>query len=275
MMMKRTLSLLAAMALATSVNAQYQSQPREIWPGKVPGSTEAKAPAEINPANGHFTHVTNPTLETFRPSPESDLHQAVVVCPGGSYQILAYNHEGQDIAHWLATQGYTAHVLAYRVPGQRDGALQDIFRAVRTARSLGATKVGVIGFSAGGSLCCRAATRWANETYEHVDDVDTLSQRPDFAMLIYPAYLDQGEGHTLSPELTVDAQTSPLFVIGTEDDTEYSSPSCVSIFQAMQKNGAPVELHFLVKGGHGYGMLGDGIGRQWPRWAEDWLRTQR
>lgn len=273
--MRRTLSLMAAFAVAATVNAQYLSQPREIWPAKVPGCAEAKAPAQVNPDNGHFTRVTNPTLETFLPAPEKDLHQAVVVCPGGSYEILAYGHEGQEIAQWLAGQGYTAHVLAYRVPKQREGALQDIFRAVRTARSWGAKKVGVIGFSAGGSLCCRAATRWQQPAYEPQDTVDTFSQRPDFAMLIYPAYLDGGEDHTLTPELTVSRETSPLFVFGTEDDTEYSGPSCVTILGAMQKNGAPIELHFLVNGGHGYGMHGDGAGSVWPRLAEVWLRGQR
>ena len=93
-------------------------------------------------------------------------------------------------------------------------------------------------------------------------------------MLIYPAYLDEGENHTLSPELTVTKETSPLFVFGTQDDENYGSISSVTILQAMQAKGAPIELHYLVKGGHGYGMRGDGAGKIWPLLAEQWLKTQ-
>ncbi|MCD8301758.1 MAG: alpha/beta hydrolase, partial [Prevotellaceae bacterium] len=198
--------------------------------------------------------------------------KAVIVCPGGAYAMLAYQKEGQEIAQWLAGQGYNAYVLAYRVPNNRLGALQDVQRAIRAVRSLGATQVGVIGFSAGGSLACRAATNWENPSYELVDKkIDTLSCRPDFAMLIYPAYLDEGENGTLSEDLHVNEQTPPLFVFGTEDDVKYSGPSCKTIMKAMQEAGAPIELHYLTKGGHGYGMR-SGAGLIWPLLAEEWLR---
>ena len=105
-----------------------------------------------------------------------------------------------------------------------------------------------------------------------MDDIDKLSARPDFGILIYPAYLDEGEGGTLSPELRVNAETPPMFVFGTEDDKLYSGPSCMTFVPAMQKAGAPVELHYLTKGGHGYGMR-RGAGRVWPTLCETWLRS--
>lgn len=223
-----------------------------------------------NPNDGaRITRVTTATLEEIKP--QSPNGKAVVVCPGGAYQILAYEKEGQEIGRWLADQGYTAYVLAYRVPGNRQGALEDIQRAIRLVRSQGFKEVGAIGFSAGGSLVCRAATRYNAPAYQAQDDIDTLSCRPDFAMLIYPAYLDEGPDQTITPELTVTKDMPRTFVFGTEDDVKYSGPSCVALATAMQKVAAPLELHYLTKGGHGYGMR-RGAGLIWPRLAENWLK---
>ena len=188
-------------------------------------------------------------------------------------RMLAYEKEGQEVAQWLSRLGFNAYVLAYRVPNNRLGALQDIQRAIRLVRRTGATQVGVIGFSAGASLSCRACTRWNEPAYEAMpkDKADSLSCRPDFGILIYPAYLDEGENHTLTPELTVTKDTPPLFVFGTEDDVHYSGPSTPVILEAMQKAGAPIEVHYLTRGGHGYGMR-SGAGLIWPKLAEKWLQ---
>ena len=273
--MKRTTMTLATGIVALSMMAQqYKTTPTEIWPRKVPGSTQQKGQPKLAEDPEHWTEVTSPTLEIFKPEASRKNNQAVVVCPGGGYQILAYVKEGQEIAQWLAAQGYTAFVLAYRIPGQRDGALQDIFRSIRLVREQGFEKVGCIGFSAGASLCCRASTLFDTETYPEQDKADKQSQRPDFAMLIYPAYLADGENQTISPELKVTKDSSPMFVFGTQDDV-HSGPSSASILDAMRRAGAPIEVHFLVNGGHGYGMRGDGAGKIWPHLAEHWLTTQR
>lgn len=256
--------------------AQYLTKGVEIWPKDVPGGSEKKDLIwNENPSDGRcFYGVTSPTLEAFTPEPAKSNGKAVIVCPGGGYGMLAYEKEGQEVALWLASLGYNAYVLAYRVPNNRLGALQDIQRSIRLVRSKGATQVGVIGFSAGASLSCRACTRWNEPAYEAnpKDKVDTLSCRPDFGILIYPAYLDEGPNHTLTPELTATKDTPPLFVFGTEDDTRYSGPSTVTIMQAMQQAGAPIEAHYLTKGGHGYGMR-RGVGLTWPPLAEQWLDT--
>ena len=260
-------------------NAPYINEPFALWPS---APADCRIPAadwqERADDGNRFNRVAVPTMELFpslqQPGPRRDAQKrrAVVVCPGGAYQILAYEKEGQEVAMWLQRQGFDAYVLAYTVPGNREQALRDIQRAVRVARSKGAEEVGVIGFSAGGSLAARACTRWDEQTYAAVDDIDKLSARPDFGILIYPAYLDEGEGGTLSPELRVRAEMPPMFVFGTEDDKLYSGPSCMTFVPAMQKAGAPVELHYLTKGGHGYGMR-RGAGRVWPTLCETWLRS--
>lgn len=258
----------------TVAQAQYVNKTFDVWPNTIPDAKEAKTAPVVKMGNDkvlRFDKVTNPTLEVFEPAAEKKNGKAVIVCPGGAYNILAYDKEGQEVAQWLAGQGYQAYVLAYRVPQNRLGALQDAQRAIRTVRAKGYKTVGIIGFSAGASLSCRAATRWAQPAYEAQDDIDQQSCRPDFGILIYPAYLDEGPDHTLTPELTVSANTSPLFVFGTEDDVKYSGPSSLTIADAMQRAGAPIELHYLTKGGHGYGMR-NGAGLIWPKLAETWLK---
>ncbi len=270
--MKRILACAVATMMGTTMIAQYQNPTIDLWPADVPGQTEAKA-APVTRAGrdaAYIDKVTNPTLEVYEPTATAN-GRAVIVCPGGAYSVLAYDKEGQEIARWLAGQGYTAYVLAYRVPNNRPGALQDAQRAVRLVRAKGFDKVGIMGFSAGASLSCRTATRWHAPAYKPQDEADRLSCRPDFALLIYPAYLDEGEGGTLTPELSVSRETPALFVFGTEDDVRYSGPSCITITDAMRRVNAPVELHYLTRGGHGYGMR-SGVGLIWPRLAETWLQ---
>ena len=278
--MKRTTITLAIFLLHTAAftfhaSAQYLNTPTAIWPNGLPGGGEQKELVwqENNQDGNRMTEVTDPTLEAFVPDASRSNGKSVIVCPGGGYRMLAYQKEGQEVAQWLSNLGYNAYVLAYRVPNNRLGALQDIQRAIRIVRSKGATQVGVIGFSAGASLSCRAATRWNAPAYEpnSKDYIDTISCRPDFGILIYPAYLDEGENHTLTPELTVTKDTPPLFVFGTEDDVHYSGPSSVTILDAMQRANAPIEVHYLTRGGHGYGMR-YGAGLIWPSLAEQWLK---
>lgn len=270
--MKRLFFTFVAVTLAMLSHAQYINTPTPIWKG-VKGMKDQPVKWEPRKDDGNrFMEVTYPTLELIAPIAGTENGKAVIVCPGGGYQILAYEKEGQEIAQWLARQGYKAYVLAYRIPNNRAGALQDAQRAIRLARQAGASQVGIIGFSAGASLSCRACCLWDQQTYKPVDAADTLSCRPDFGILIYPAYLDEGENHTLTPELKVTNQNPPLFVFGTEDDVKYSGPSCPVICDAMQRAGAPIEMHYLTKGGHGYGMR-RGAGLIWPSLCEQWLKT--
>lgn len=252
-----------------------------LWPGAVPGEEEAKHPPVVTQNQEgnttRLTDVTNPALIVFDPDPSVRNGAGVVVSPGGAYNILAIDKEGYEVAEWLNSLGFTAFVLQYRVPQKQEGALQDIQRAIRIIRSeasrwdIQADRVGVLGFSAGGSLSARASARYAERTYPPVDARDSLSARPAFALLIYPAYLDQGEGRSLTAELTVDENTPPTFLFATADD-RYANSSLV-MTAALLDAQVPVELHLLPAGGHGYGLRpGNPAAESWPALAEIWLR---
>ncbi|MCD6331910.1 MAG: alpha/beta hydrolase fold domain-containing protein [Bacteroidales bacterium] len=252
----------------------------ELWPGQVPNETHAKSEAKISDnRSGNVTRlseVSKPILEVFEPAAEKKNGAAVVVCPGGAYHILAIDLEGYEIAKWLNGLGYTAFVLQYRVPDNKLGALNDVQRAIRVirsqavARKLYPDKIGVMGFSAGGSLSARAGTLYNRQSYSPVDAVDELSCRPDFTALIYPAYLDQGKNRTLTPELKVDGYTPPVFLFQTADDP-YGNSALV-MAQALRDAKVPVELHILPSGGHGYGLrAGKEAAETWPGLMAAWL----
>lgn len=248
-----------------------------LWENEVPDQTVAKAEAESKTRDGvtRLSNVTNPLVRVYKPTPVSDNGNAIVVCPGGGYQILAIDLEGSEIGAWLASLGYTAYVLEYRVPQQREGALQDVQRAMRIARA-GTDekhKVGVLGFSAGGHLSASISTRYKESIYPIQDDHDSLSARPDFSVLIYPAYLDKGEHESLSPDIVLSEETPPIFIFMTADDPH--AGSSLALAAALRKNKTPVEFHLLPEGGHGYGLRKrTEAGKTWPVLCEKWLSKQ-
>lgn len=273
--MNKTKTMLLASAMLLAAPAWAQESERNIWPDKRPAEVVLKK-GKMKQTMGEddilrIQQMPVPTLQKF-PVVKSPKGKVVIVCPGGGYQILAVNHEGTEIAQWLNALGYTAYVLRYRVPDNREGALQDVQRAIRIARSENPGKqVGVMGFSAGASLTARAATRFQSPSYTATDETDTQSTRPDFAALIYPAYMDEGEHHTLTPELTITEQTPPFFVFQTADD--HYGNSALVISQALRNHKIPVQLHIYEKGGHGYGLRANlaEAASKWPKLMEEWL----
>ena len=232
-----------------------------LWPGKVPGETEAKHEPRVLPDEHdniiRLSNVTNPALVVFDACRNCN-GSAVIVCPGGGYGILAIDLEGYEIATWLNSIGITAFVLQYRVPDKRDGALQDLQRAARVVRenagkwSLDPDKIGVMGFSAGGSLSARLCALPDTNLYPTVDQADKQRSCPDYCMLMYPAYLDKGPGKSVSLENAPNKDTPPTFIFATTDDP-YSNSALV-MASAMRDAQRPVELHQLPEGGHGYGL---------------------
>lgn len=273
--MSKTKTMLLASAMLLAAPAWAQESERNIWPDKRPAEVVLKK-GKMKQEMGdddilRIQQMPVPTLQKF-PVVKSPKGKVVVICPGGGYQILAVNHEGTEIAQWLNALGYTAYVLRYRVPDNREGALQDVQRAIRIARAENPGKqVGVMGFSAGASLTARAATRFQLPSYTATDETDTQSARPDFAALIYPAYMDEGEHHTLTPELTITEQTPPFFVFQTADDPYGNSALVIS--QALRNHKIPVQLHIYEKGGHGYGLRANlaEAASKWPKLMEEWL----
>lgn len=273
--MNKTKTMLLASAMLLAAPAWAQESERNIWPDKRPAEvTLEKGKMKQEMGDDDILRIQQmpvPTLQKF-PVVKSPKGKVVIVCPGGGYQILAVNHEGTEIAQWLNALGYTAYVLRYRVPDNREGALQDVQRAIRIARAENPGKqVGVMGFSAGASLTARAATRFQFPSYTATDETDTQSARPDFAALIYPAYMDEGEHHTLTPELTITEQTPPFFVFQTADDPYGNSALVIS--QALRNHKIPVQLHIYEKGGHGYGLRANlaEAASKWPKLMEEWL----
>ena len=273
--MNKTKTMLLASAMLLAAPAWAQESERNIWPDKRPAEvTLEKGKMKQEMGDDGILRIQQmpvPTLQKF-PVVKSPTGKVVIVCPGGGYQILAVNHEGTEIAQWLNALGYTAYVLRYRVPDNREGALQDVQRAIRIARAENPGKqVGVMGFSAGASLTARAATRFQLPSYTATDETDTQSARPDFAALIYPAYMDEGEHHTLTPELTITEQTPPFFVFQTADDPYGNSALVIS--QALRNHKIPVQLHIYEKGGHGYGLRANlaEAASKWPKLMEEWL----
>lgn len=266
--------------------SMIQAQTRDtiyLWPDKVPGEKEAKhAPVQIDNTKGNvvrLTNVTNPALVIFEPVKQNDSGVGIIISPGGGYEMLAIDKEGYEIAEWLNNLGYTAFVLLYRVPNNQNGALNDIQKAIRIVRSnsdkynLKSDKIGVLGFSAGGSLSARASTSFTSNTYEKSDSIDTLSSRPNFAMLIYPAYLDKGENRNITPELQITQETPPFFIFGTADDIHGNSTLVMAT--ALRDHKIPVELHLLPRGGHGYGKRPGNIAAEtWPNLAKKWLEER-
>lgn len=278
--MKQFIILFTMIGLHT-VSIAQQKELIHLWPTTVPGETEARHTAVVTPDSSwgvvRLTDVTDPVLEVFPAPAENNTGVGVIVCPGGAYNILAVNLEGYEIAAWLNKLGYTAFVLQYRVPKKEAGALQDAQRAIRIVRSRAASwglnpqKIGIMGFSAGGSLTARAATQYNANVYTPVDAADALSARPAFGMLIYPAYLDKGEGRTLTPELKLNDQTPPMFIFATADD--FYGNSALVMAGALRDAKIPVELHFYATGGHGYGLRpGNPAANVWPGLAATWLQ---
>lgn len=251
-----------------------------LWPDKIPSNNQIiENTTQSRISSGIITKITEvkyPSFTVYKPESISN-GVGIIVSPGGGYNILAIDLEGEEVAQWLTELGYTVFLLKYSVPKKEKDALNDLKRTIRIVRNdaekykINADKIGVLGFSAGGSLSARASTLYNVETYAEVDGIDTVSSRPDFSVLIYPAYLDRGENYSITPELKITQNTPPMFVFATSDDA-YGNSSLV-IAKELNDARVPVELHFLTEGGHGYGLRkGNAAAEAWPKLLEVWLK---
>jgi len=261
-----------------------------VWPGDAPGERGSQMEEKWMPARPEarpvkrLSDVSRPTLAVYQPPESQATGTAVVVCPGGGYSILAMDLEGEEVAAWLNSRGVTAIVLKYRVPARKDqprhlAPLQDAQRAVSLARSNAAAwkiksdRIGILGFSAGGHLSAATATNGDQRQYTAIDAVDQISCRPDFAVLIYPAYLVQKDG-SLSPEIRVSAKTPPIFFAHCGDD-KISSENSAAMYLAMKRAGVPAELHVYATGGHGFGLRPSANPCcTWPDRCDAWMQSQ-
>jgi acetyl esterase/lipase len=285
--------LLAACSLSLSAQPSRTNLP--LWPGNPPGPAIAGAEQDTTTSTDELIagkpvirlgNVSHPTL-TLYPAPSAKASgAAVVIFPGGAYHILAMDLEGSEVAGWLNSIGVTAIVVKYRVPSPAGAPpdtlpLQDAQRSMSLVRLHAAEwhidphRIGVLGFSAGGNLAAALSTHYSTRGYSRIDAADDQSCRPDFAVLLYPAYLATGPAlDKLSPEIQINKDTPPAFLLQAEDDPVHVENSLV-YFLALKQAGVPAEMHIYAKGGHGYGLrpTADPI-TAWPALVEKWLHTE-
>jgi acetyl esterase/lipase len=280
----------AAVAVASAADA-----PIPLWPEGAPGekgdigpeadTTKPDGPLVAGKRVIRLGNVSSPTLTVYRPPKEKSTGAAVVVFPGGGYSILAMDLEGTEICEWLNSIGVTGVLVKYRVPARKEmprhaAPLQDAQRAVGLVRHRAAgwgidpKRIGVLGFSAGGHLAAAASNNFDKRTYEPRDEADSASCRPDFSVLIYPAYLTvRDEGDRLAPEVTVTANTPPTILIQAGDDGVRVENS-LFYYLALKNVKVPAEMHLYPTGGHGYGLRrSDRLVTTWPARVEDWMRA--
>jgi acetyl esterase/lipase len=271
-----------------------------IWPGTLPDAQPAAGPEDTtivtdSPVAGRpwisVGHVSRPTMTVYAPK-EKNTGAAVVVFPGGGYQILAIDLEGTEVCDWLTSKGITCVLLKYRVtdvgPYPKSGpypespmALEDAQRTVGLVRFHAAEwhidphKIGVLGFSAGGHLVAAMSTHFKQRLYPAVDAADKESCRPDFAVAIYPGHLSLAEnGLALNPDIHVTRQTPPTFLLQNEDDPVDRVEHSLSYYAALKRAGVPVEMHLYAEGGHSFGLRRTKLPvTGWPQLVETWLGT--
>lgn len=284
--------ILTAVAIF-AVSAQAADAPQRLWSGSAPGEKASLGEEKDNsqPGKGlvagkpviRLGPVSDPMLQVFRPAPNKNSGAAVLVCPGGGYNILAYDLEGTEVCEWLNSIGVTGVLLKYRVPARKEqpkhlAPVQDAQRAISLMRQHAAEwginpeRVGILGFSAGGHLAAVASN--SDRLYPASDEADQKSHRPDFSILIYPAYLVPKEAPTaVSLELKVDKNTPPTFLAISQDDpVKVEGPLHYAL--ALKAAGVKWELHVYPDGGHGYGLRRtDKFVTTWPDRLADWLQA--
>jgi acetyl esterase/lipase len=282
---------LGNLALALIITRPVRSAAPDVvvlWPEGAPGAVGQE-------------DADRPELRIYLPAPERATGTGVVVCPGGAYAVLASDHEGQQVARWLNTQGVAAFVLKYRL-GPRyhhPAPLQDAQRALRYARAhasrlrVAESRIGIMGFSAGGHLAATATTHFDAGDSASSDPVERVSSRPDFAILCYPVISLQepfahggsrrnllGENpdpklvESLSNETQVTDKTPPVFLFHTAEDAGVPVENSLAFFEACRRAHVPAELHVYQFGPHGVGLSpGDPVTGTWKERLADWLRA--
>jgi acetyl esterase/lipase len=272
-----------------------------IWPGGAPdappGAGADRETMKTRPTLVagkpwiEVAHVSRPTLTVYSPT-GTNSGAAVVVLPGGGYQVLAIDLEGTEVCDWLTSGGLTCVLLKYRVPGDGQSpksgpypespmALQDAQRTLGLVRQharewqIDPKKIGVLGFSAGGHLAAAVSTNFERRVYPAVDAADEESCRPDFAVVLYPGHMRKNAGALgLNRYLPASSRTPPTFLLHAEDDGVDDVKNSLVYFAALKQAGASVEMHVYAEGGHAFGLRRTKFPiTEWPRLVERWLGT--
>lgn len=292
------LYLLTAAQVATGQQQSSELRTIPLWNGNVPGIVAAKGQErDTTDAEGRMVagkpvvrlgDVSEPMLTVYPADEQKNTGAAVMVCPGGGYNILAYDLEGSEVCEWLNSIGVTGILLKYRVPrpageGRADGPpvgpLMDAQRALSIVREhaqewgIRSDRIGVLGFSAGGNLAARLATNFETRAYDLLEEVDQVSCRPDFAVLVYPAYLFEEKDELIAPNLPISDRTPPMFLTMAFDD-RVGPENILRMGIALKRQEIPAEVHLYPTGGHGYGLRpSEHQATTWPERCEAWMRA--
>lgn len=278
-MKKTTFLPFILLVLVTTVG--FAAETFRLWDGPAPGEPETTPP---------------PVIELWRPGVTST-DACIIVCPGGAYMGLAYEHEGKQVAEYFTSRGITAVVLKYRTPRRANlpkhlPAWQDAQRAIRFVRAhaeewkIDPEKIGILGFSAGGHLTLMSATTSQTPAYEPADDLDKVSCHVNFAVPVYPAYVledgadgeNKGKGNnsTMVDDFAFDAMTPPMCFIHGDADT-ISAMGSVAVYHKLREMDIPAELHIYAKVPHGYGaspyVRGDSHVGDWLNRVYEWMKV--
>ncbi len=295
-------SLLTYLALSWPIAGAEKPIVVELWPGKPPDETGKigaeyvrmsprldRKQVEVTEPTRMITNVTKPTITIYRPAKDKDTGTAILICPGGGYWNLYWELEGEEVAAWLNSLGVTGIILKYRVPRrpgepEREPArrpLQDAQRAVSLVRSkakdwdIDPKRIGRVGVSAGGHLALATATSFEKRTYEPMDDIDKVSCRPDFAILVYPGYLKTKDKDEIATGLHIPAGTPPVFLAHGGADIVSEPEHSVLMYLALRRAGIPAELHVYAGAAHDFGVRSsDHPCSTWTQACAHWLRQQ-
>ncbi|GMQ31653.1 alpha/beta hydrolase [Algoriphagus confluentis] len=301
--MKKSFQTLALILLSMLTFAQNHTLP--LWEGTPPLQNPSDLQEESTQQGIlRIANVQTPSIDVYLPTKQIATGEAVVIFPGGGYAILAYDWEGTDFAKWFNAQGIAAIVVKYRLPisksltDPKEVPLLDAQRAIRMVRAnaeawnINTSKVGIMGFSAGGHLASTLSTEYAHEVNRPKDSIDALSARPDFSILVYPvisfrdAAVHSGSRKNLigenasqelmdrfSGELNVTADTPPTFLVHAQDDKGVPIENSLLYYQALHQHGVKASLHIYPSGGHGFAFgLGKGAVEGWREVLLAWMR---
>ena len=279
-----------------------QNEVIELWDNGIPNTIKSEDYQEFHDEKmDRIGNVSIPTVTVF--IPEKPNGTAVVICPGGGYQFLAINKEGYKTAEWFNSMGITAFVLKYRLPNDKImenktiGPLQDVQESVRFIRrnaskwNLNPTKIGILGYSAGGHLAASLSTKYDEIVYPKND---SISAKPNFSILIYPVIsmtdeiTHKGSKNKLlgnlasnenveqfSTEKQINAETPPTFLVDAIDDKSVPVENSINYFLALKKHNVISEMHLYQKGGHGLGLGREATSEFWTNHCEKWLQLNQ
>ncbi len=269
----------------------------ELWPDTVPKDIGIEGQEKTHIHDSRFegvgktlliTNVTRPAIKVYLPPAKKNTGTAMIICPGGGYWNLFWDLEGEEVAAWLNAQGIAGIILKYRVPRRpgeetkipAPGPLLDAQRAVSMVRhnasdwGIDPTRIGIVGFSAGGHLALATAANFHERHYPQIDAIDTISCRPDFAVLCYSGYLKANDHDEISEGIHIPPDTPPIFLTHASDDSESEVAHSVIMYLTLHRAGIPTELHVYATGEHDFGVRQNGnLPASWPQLCLNWLQS--